>query len=126
MGNQQRRAENRHDGADDLGQAGQLPLRDGKPCQDEDRHQVLDDGGSRGVAAFDGNEVGVLHGHHAQHAEGQQPVAAFPVLPDGEDVVFVDEGIDGQQQDTCRNGADSRQVICGHALFLQDKLGGYP
>ena len=126
MGNQQGRAENRHDGADDLGQAGQLPICDGKPGQDEDRHQVLDDGGSRGVAAFNGHEVGVLHGHHAQHSEGQQPVAAFPVLPDGEDVVFVDEGIDGQQQDACRNGADSRQVIRSHALFLQDKLGGCP
>ena len=48
------------------------------------------------------------------------------VLPDGENVVFVDEGIDGQQQDTCHNGADSRQVIRSHAFFLQDKLGGYP
>ena len=109
------------DGAENFPPSGPPPFGQAVPEDDEDGHEVFQNGGGRGVAGADGGEIAVLGAQHAEDTEDEEGVPVLFVLPDGADISMQETG-EKEQKKSGGKEPEKGEPLRGYILIDEKKL----
>ena len=83
---EQQSAEDSKCGTEKLAQLRPSAIAQYRPEHDDNRHEVLKDGGSCSIAGLDGGKISILYAKHADECKGNELHAVIAAFPNAEDI----------------------------------------